>query len=225
MAESYVPSIIGGGLGLLNYAQSNANDSARQKALAQIAEQYGTDSNAIIEAAHQAGIDNYSDYLDLIGSIDWDSDEYKTNFNKDDYNAENYYATNRAQQVGNAARAAQGSAALSGMGRSSSAAMGIANAVADKNESLYRDAQSAMKQDRSFDYQVAQNEAQEKLAALKNKVNAQKEIADTNNDLDQDYASNKLGALNTQTNLDAQSAAYSTGKVGGVIGQALDILF
>ena len=193
-------ALIGGGVGLVSGIiadiANSSDENERSSKIQKYAKEYQIDAQELADAAKQAHEENYADYKQALGSVNWD-EAGKVDFNKDDYDVDNYYASNRAQLVGNAARAAQGSAALAGMGRSSQAAMGIANAVADKNEELYKDAYNQMNSERTFDYNLAKDEASNRLSALKSKLSAQKELADIEDEGDQNYYQNQQGILGT----------------------------
>lgn len=196
-----IGAAVAAGAGLLgsalNYAsqreaarkEAKAKQEYRQFANEQV-DDYSANANKNLNAYYnglgnagnslQSAMDSYSNDLDTASSL---------NFNKGDYSVDKYYNPARQQLINQVAEKASGTAAANGMGRSSDAIMGVASAVADKNEELYRNALSDMQNERSFDLNLAQDERNARINTLKEKLglaqtsyNMQKDVLNKYND-------------------------------------------
>ena len=120
------------------------------------------------------------------------------------YNVDDYYAPNRDALIDKTADAVQARAAGAGIGRGTGAANQIATAVADKNESLYKDALEAMNQDRTFAYNLWNS----KIQQGQNRLNQLKSAKDTQlslyGGLAEDFKNWNQSKLQQQIDLDQQ---------------------
>jgi len=181
-------ALIGGGVGLLAgafQAWSDADDERRkQQILEQAAKQLNTnyaDLKQMFEdyyrennsVGRQSDVDTYQNLVDT-----YDPNEFVYDFEdfNNDYDVNDYYAPNKQAIIDKTSDQLQHTAAGAGIGRGTGAANQIATGVAEKNESLYKDALQAMNQDRDFAYKIwnsnIQNQ-QNRLNQLKNVRDAQ----------------------------------------------------
>jgi len=129
----------------------------------------------------------------------YDYEDFDNNYNVDDY-----YAPNREALIEKTGDAVQARAAGAGIGRGTGAANQIATAVADKNESLYRDALAAMNQDRQFAYNLWNakiQQGQNRLNQLKNAKDTQLSLY---GGLAEDFENWNKAKLQSQIDLDQQ---------------------
>lgn len=151
-------------------------------------------------------------YQDLKGS--YNPADYVYDFDKFDdskYKVENYLNPNKDRILSDVAKAAQSTAASTGMGRSSGAAQAINQSIADKSEALYNNAVNQMNQDKAFDYGAYTNyinQMQNKLNTMQNGVMNQMnmmkgDLQIDQNNLDQDVQ-NRLSLGNSIANSKAQ---------------------
>ena len=181
-------AVIGGGVGLLAgafQAWANSDDEKKRQEILENAakqlnmsqenldlmfKQYYAENNSV---GTQQDVDTYQD---LVHNYDpnefvYDFDEF--NYDKD---VDDFYAPNKQAIIDKTADQLQHTAAGAGIGRGTGAANQIATGVAEKNESLYKDALNAYNQDRQFAYQIwnsnIQNQ-QNKLNQLRSAKDAQ----------------------------------------------------
>ena len=100
----------------------------------------------------------------------YDYDDFDNNYDVNDY-----YATNKDAIIQKTSDQLQHTAAGAGVGRGTGAANQIATGVADKNESLYKDALEAMNSDRTFAYNLWNSNIQN----AQNRLNQLKSAKDT----------------------------------------------
>lgn len=181
-------AVIGGGVGLLAgafQAWANSDDEKkRQEILDKAAKQLNMSQENLDLMFRQYYAENNSvgtqqdvdTYQDLVHNYDpnefvYDFDEF--NYDKD---VDDFYAPNKQAIIDKTADQLQHTAAGAGIGRGTGAANQIATGVAEKNESLYKDALNAYNQDRQFAYQIwnsnIQNQ-QNKLNQLRSAKDAQ----------------------------------------------------
>lgn len=180
-------AVIGGGVGLLTgvfQAWANEEDERRkQKILEDAAKQLNMSQQNLEALFNQYYKDNQSvgtqqdveQYQDLVH--DYDPNEFVYDFKdfENDYDVNDYYAPNKQAIIDKTSDQLQHTAAGAGIGRGTGAANQIATGVAEKNESLYRDALNAMNQDRQFAYQIWNSNIQNQ----QNRLNQLKNVRDT----------------------------------------------
>lgn len=137
---------------------------------------------------------------------DYDPNEFVYDFEDFDeqYDVNDYYAPNREALIEKTGDAVQARAAGAGIGRGTGAANQIATAVADKNESLYKDALEAMNQDRQFAYNLWNakiQHGQNRLTQLKNAKDTQLQLY---GGLAEDFKNWNQSKLQQQVDLDQQ---------------------
>lgn len=180
-----VPAIIAGAVAAGTIASNLYNSSkdreARDSARRALADQQGASNydynqilNEINSYYNQRGslgtAQDAKDYKEAIAGYDPNSFVYDRG--EFDYNktANDFINPLRDKIVANEIAGVQHSAAGAGLGRGSGAAEAIAQAVADKDEELYRLAQEDYRDDRNFAYQKYSdyaNAMQQKLDALR----------------------------------------------------------
>ena len=179
---------IGGGVGLLAGAfQAWANtedEKKRQEILDNAAKELHMSQENLDSLFRQYYAENESvgtkedveTYQDLVHN--YDPNEFVYDFDEFNYdkNVDDFYAPNRQAIIDKVSDQLQHTAAGAGIGRGTGAANQIATGVAEKNESLYKDALNAYNQDRQFAYQIwnsnIQNQ-QNKLNQLRSAKDAQ----------------------------------------------------
>lgn len=176
-------ALIGAGAGLgLGLFEGLYNDSNKRKARNEIDKaisQYGEDSQIVKDMLDtyysgdyslgtEQDVSKYRTELSKYNPTDYIYDDYE-DFDKDSYTLQDYYDTNRGNQINAASNAVQAAAAGQGIGRGTAAANAIANAVVNKNSELTNEAYDRLTKDRQFDYDVWKNNIelnQNKLDAL-----------------------------------------------------------
>lgn len=198
---------IGGGVGLLAgvfQAWANEDDAKRkQKILDDAAKQLNISQQNLETMFNEYYKENQamgtqqdvSQYQDLVH--DYDPNEFVYDFDEFNYDkdVDDFYAPNKQAIIDKTSDQLQHTAAGAGIGRGTGAANQIATGVAEKNESLYRDALNAMNQDRQFAYQIWNSNIQNQ----QNRLNQLKNVRDTQlsmygnlaNDF-QDWNANKM---------------------------------
>lgn len=131
--------------------------------------QYYKDNNSI---GNQGDVKQYRDLVE-----DYDPNEFVYDFDEFNYDkgVDDFYAPNKQAIIDKTSDQLQHTAAGAGIGRGTGAANQIATGVAEKNESLYRDALNAMNQDRQFAYQIWNSNIQNQ----QNRLNQLKNVRDT----------------------------------------------
>ena len=199
-----VPAIIAGAVAAGTIASNLYNSSKDREAREAARKQLATDqslSNQDYDKILQ-GLDQYykergslgtakdvEDYKAAMAGYDPNSFVYNRGKFEDEYNkkASDFINPLRDQIVANEIAGVQHSAAGAGLGRGSGAAEAIAQAVADKDEELYRLAQEDYRDDRNFAYQKYSDYAN----AMQNKLDTLRAATDTKmtlqGNLAQDY--------------------------------------
>ena len=198
---------IGGGVGVLEgvfNAWANEEDEKRkQKILSDAAQQLNISQQNLETMFNEYYKENnaigtqqdVAQYQNLIH--DYDPNEFVYDFDEFNYDkdVDDFYAPNKQAIIDKTSDQLQHTAAGAGIGRGTGAANQIATGVAEKNESLYRDALNAMNQDRQFAYQIWNSNIQNQ----QNRLNQLKNVRDTQlsmygnlaNDF-QDWNANKM---------------------------------
>jgi len=232
-----IPALIAGGIAAAsligNMYNSSADREARKDALKRLAGDQ-TASNAEYTKILQ-GIDDYYDrrgglgtkqdvdnYRAAIAGYDPNSFVYDLNDPRNQFNynktANDFITPLRDKIVANEVAGVQHSAAGAGLGRGSGAAEAIAQAVADKDEELYRLAQEDYRDDRDFAYKKYSDYS----AAMQNKLNQLREATNTKltlqGNLANDYYSTMDAAqadrLKAQQDKIATNATYAQAMAG-----------
>ena len=175
---------VGLAAGLFSAYEQAQDEKERQRILEQAAKQLNASTEELKSAVNQWYKDNPSigsqqdveSYRNLVDT--YDPNEFVYNYEDFDnnYDVNDYYAPNREALIEKTGDAVQARAAGAGIGRGTGAANQIATAVADKNESLYKDALEAMNQDRQFAYNLWNakiQQGQNRLNQLKNAKDTQ----------------------------------------------------
>ena len=224
-----IGGVAGLGLGLFEGLSEDSNKKAARRAIKDAIDQYGEDSEIVKNM-----LDNYYSGDYSLGTTD-DVTRYRTevskynpydyiysdyeDFDKDAYNLQEYYDTNRGNQINAAANAVQAAAAGQGIGRGTGAANAIANAVVNKNSELGDEAWNRLTSDRTFDYNLWKDNIdmnQSKLDALNQ---GQQYVLSNYKDLANNYLNNEADKVqnymdyynNLNTNLlNAQLAKAGT---------------
>ena len=203
---------IGLAAGLFSAYEQAQDEKERQRILEKAAQQLNTSTAELKSAVTQWYKDNPSigtkqdveQYSDLIR--DYDPNEFVYDYEdfEDNYDVNDYYAPNREALIEKTGDAVQARAAGAGIGRGTGAANQIATAVADKNESLYKDALAAMNQDRQFAY----NLWNAKIQQGQNRLNQLKSAKDTQlslyGGLAEDFQNWNKSQLQSMIDLDQQ---------------------
>lgn len=131
--------------------------------------QYYKENNSI---GNQGDVEQYRDLVE-----DYDPNEFVYDFDEFNYDkgVDDFYAPNKQAIIDKTSDQLQHTAAGAGIGRGTGAANQIATGVAEKNESLYRDALDAMNKDRQFAYQIWNSNIQNQ----QNRLNQLKNVRDT----------------------------------------------
>jgi uncharacterized protein YlbG (UPF0298 family) len=131
--------------------------------------QYYKDNNSI---GNQEDVEQYRNLVE-----DYDPNEFVYDFDEFNYDkgVDDFYAPNKQAIIDKTSDQLQHTAAGAGIGRGTGAANQIATGVAEKNESLYRDALDAMNKDRQFAYQIWNSNIQNQ----QNRLNQLKNVRDT----------------------------------------------
>ena len=175
---------IGLAAGLFGAYEQAQDEKERRRILEQASKQLNASTAELKAAVDQWYKDNpsmgsqedVSKYTELVGNYDPYEFVYDAEDFDDNYDVNDYYAPNREALIEKTGDAVQARAAGAGIGRGTGAANQIATAVADKNESLYKDALAAMNQDRQFAYNLWNakiQQGQNRLNQLKNAKDTQ----------------------------------------------------
>jgi len=203
---------VGLAAGLFSAYEQAQDEKERRRILEKAAQQLNTSTAELKSAVTQWYKDNPSigtkqdveQYSDLIR--DYDPNEFVYDYEdfEDNYDVNDYYAPNREALIEKTGDAVQARAAGAGIGRGTGAANQIATAVADKNESLYKDALAAMNQDRQFAY----NLWNAKIQQGQNRLNQLKSAKDTQlslyGGLAEDFQNWNKSQLQSMIDLDQQ---------------------
>jgi len=203
---------IGLAAGLFGEYEAASNESEKRAVLEKASQLLNASTNELQSLVNQWYKDNPS-----IGSRqdvetysklthDYDPNEFVYDFEDFDeqYDVNDYYAPNREALIEKTGDAVQARAAGAGIGRGTGAANQIATAVADKNESLYKDALEAMNQDRQFAYNLWNakiQHGQNRLTQLKNAKDTQLQLY---GGLAEDFQNWNQSKLQQQVDLDQQ---------------------
>jgi len=203
---------IGLAAGLFGEYEAASNESEKRAVLEKASQLLNASTNELQSLVNQWYKDNPS-----IGSRqdvetysklthDYDPNEFVYDFEDFDeqYDVDDYYAPNREALIEKTGDAVQARAAGAGIGRGTGAANQIATAVADKNESLYKDALEAMNQDRQFAYNLWNakiQHGQNRLTQLKNAKDTQLQLY---GGLAEDFQNWNQSKLQQQVDLDQQ---------------------
>ena len=209
-----IGGIAGLGLGTLTAYENAESEKEKQKILEQAASDLNTSTASIKSAiekyyAENPGIGTANDvttYKGLVSSYDpnefaYDYDDFDNNYDVNDY-----YATNKDAIIQKTSDQLQHTAAGAGVGRGTGAANQIATGVADKNESLYKDALDSMNQDRQFAYNLWNakiQHGQNRLTQLKSAKDTQLQLY---GGLAEDFQNWNQSKLQQQVDIDQQRA-------------------
>ena len=203
---------IGLAAGLFGAYEQAQDEKERRRILEQASKQLNASTEELKAAVDQwykdnpsmGSQDDVSKYTELVGNYDpyefvYDAEDFDNNYDVNDY-----YAPNREALIEKTGDAVQAKAAGAGIGRGTGAANQIATAVADKNESLYKDALAAMNQDRQFAY----NLWNAKIQQGQNRLNQLKSAKDTQlslyGGLAEDFQNWNKSKLQSMIDLDQQ---------------------
>lgn len=199
-----VPAIIAGAVAAGTIASNLYNSSKDREAREDARRQLATDQSLANQDYKSIldSIDTYyknrgslgtaqdvKDYKAAMAAYDPNSFVYNRGKFEDEYNktASDFINPLRDKIIANEIAGVQHSAAGAGLGRGSGAAEAIAQAVADKDEELYRLAQEDYRDDRNFAYQKYSDYAQ----AMQQKLDTLRAATDTKmtlqGNLAQDY--------------------------------------
>lgn len=200
-------AVIGGGAGLLIGAFNAWANEEDEKRKQEILENASKELNVSQQNLQRMFNDYYKEnqsvgtqqdveeYQNIVHNYDPNEFVYDFKDFENNYDVNDYYAPNKDAIIQKTADQLQHTAAGAGIGRGTGAANQIATGVAEKNESLYRDALNAMNQDRQFAYQIWNSNIQNQ----QNRLNQLKNVKDTQiamygnlaNDF-QDWNNNKM---------------------------------
>ena len=185
-----IPALIAGGIAAAsligNMYNSNQDRKSRERAASRLSEQQRATDNEYSQMLRD--IDSYyngrgslgtaqdvTSYKDAIAG--YDPNQFVYDRGEFDYGktANDFITPLRDKIVANEIAGVQHSAAGAGLGRGSGAAEAIAQAVADKDEELYRLAQEDYRDDRDFAYKKYNDYAQ----AMQNKLDTLRAATDT----------------------------------------------
>lgn len=179
MAPEVAAALIGGagkllGSGIDAYSAYKEREEAakRRRAANEQISSWESQANAILDAAMQGntkltGPDDVTKYRQMRSTYDPSSYIYEFEpFEKDSYRVEDYLNPNKDAILADVARTAQHTAAGAGLGHSSGAMEAINQALINKDEELYRQAQEQMNVERNFDYGAYTDYIKNKQAQL-----------------------------------------------------------
>lgn len=207
--------VVGLAGGLFNSAAAEEDEKKRQEILKKAAEQLGVSQAQAQQMFNQYYANNssvgresdVSTYRSLVDNYDPNEFVYDYEDFDNNYDVNDYYAANRDAIIEKTANQVQAGAAGSGIGRGTGAANQIATGVANKNEELYKDAQNAMNQDRTFNYNLWSGQ----ITQGQNRLNQLKSAYDTNlnqyGTLAQDYQDWQAQKVQQQMDLNANNTA------------------
>ena len=205
---------VGLAAGLFGEYEAASSESAKRDILSKASQMLDASTNELQSLVNQWHKDNPSigskqdveTYSNLTHDYDPNEFVYDNEEFDDTYDVNDYYAPNREALIEKTGDAVQARAAGAGIGRGTGAANQIATAVADKNESLYKDALDSMNQDRSFAYNLwnakIQN-GQNRLTQLKNAKDTQLQLY---GGLAEDFQNWNQSKLQQQVDIDQQRA-------------------
>ena len=185
-----IPALIAGGIAaaslISNMYNSNQDRKSRQNAVNKLSEQQRATDNEYSQMLRD--IDSYYNGRGSLGNAQdvtaykdaiagYDPNKFVYDRGEFDYGktANDFITPLRDKIVANEVAGVQHSAAGAGLGRGSGAAEAIAQAVADKDEELYRLAQEDYRDDRDFAYKKYSDYAQ----AMQNKLDTLRSATDT----------------------------------------------
>ena len=211
-------AVAGGAVGLaaslFGEYEAASSESAKRDILSKASQMLDASTNELQSLVSQWHKDNPSigskqdveTYSDLTHSYDPNEFVYDNEEFDDTYDVNDYYAPNREALIEKTGDAVQARAAGAGIGRGTGAANQIATAVADKNESLYKDALDSMNQDRQFAYNLWNakiQHGQNRLTQLKNAKDTQLQLY---GGLAEDFQNWNQSKLQQQVDIDQQRA-------------------
>lgn len=203
-----IPALIAGGVAaaslISNYMNSKAERNAKRDARAQLGQSQTATANEYDKMMRD--IDSYYAKRGSLGTAQ-DVNAYKEAISGYDPNAfvydrgefdygktaNDFINPLRDKIVANEVAGVQHSAAGAGLGRGSGAAEAIAQAVADKDEELYRLAQEDYRDDRDFAYKKYSDYAQ----AMQNKLDTLRAATDTKIALQGNLAQDYYGVMDS----------------------------
>ena len=205
---------VGLAAGLFGEYEAASSESAKRDILSKASQMLDASTNELQSLVKQWYTDNPSigskqdveTYSDLTHSYDPNEFVYDNEEFDDTYDVNDYYAPNREALIEKTGDAVQARAAGAGIGRGTGAANQIATAVADKNESLYKDALDSMNQDRSFAYNLWNakiQHGQNRLTQLKSAKDTQLQLY---GGLAEDFQNWNQSKLQQQVDIDQQRA-------------------
>lgn len=203
-----IPALIAGGVAaaslISNYMNSKAERNAKRDARAQLGQSQTATANEYDKMMRD--IDSYyanrgslgtaqdvNAYKDAIAGYDPNSFVYNPEefgYNK---TASDFINPLRDKIVANEIAGVQHSAAGAGLGRGSGAAEAIAQAVADKDEELYKLAQEDYRDDRDFAYK----KYSDYTTAMQNKLNQLRAATDTKLTMQGNLAQDYYGVMDS----------------------------
>ena len=205
---------VGLAAGLFGEYEAASSESAKRDILSKASQMLDASTNELQSLVSQWYKDNPSigskqdveTYSDLTHSYDPNEFDYDYEDFDETYDVNDYYAPNREALIEKTGDAVQARAAGAGIGRGTGAANQIATAVADKNESLYKDALDSMNQDRQFAYNLWNakiQHGQNRLSQLKSAKDTQLQLY---GGLAEDFQNWNQSKLQQQVDIDQQRA-------------------
>ena len=203
-----IPALIAGGVAaaslLSNYMNSKAERNAKRDARAQLGQSQTATANEYDKMmrdidsyyANRGSLGTAQDVNDYKAAIEgYDPNAFVYDRGEFDYNktANDFINPLRDKIVANEVAGVQHSAAGAGLGRGSGAAEAIAQAVADKDEELYKIAQQDYRDDRDFAYKKYSDYAQ----AMQNKLDTLRAATDTKIALQGNLAQDYYGVMDS----------------------------
>lgn len=228
-----IPALIAGGIAaaslISNYQNAKRESKAKEEARKQLSADQASTSNEYDQMMR--GIDNYyaqrgglgtaqdvNAYKEAIAGYDPNSFVYNPEEFSYNKTANDFINPLRDQIVANEIAGVQHSAAGAGLGRGSGAAQAIAEAVANKDEELYKLAQEDYRDDRDFAYK----KYSDYTTAMQNRLDALRAATDTKmtlqGNLAQDYYNvmdaKKSDELKAQQDKMAANMTYAQAMAG-----------
>lgn len=205
---------VGLAAGLFGEYEAASNESEKRDILSKASQMLNASTNELQSLVNQWYKDNPSigskQDVETFSNLthDYDPNEFVYDLEEfdDKYDVNDYYAPNREALIEKTGDAVQARAAGAGIGRGTGAANQIATAVADKNESLYKDALDSMNQDRQFAYNLWNakiQHGQNRLTQLKSAKDTQLQLY---GGLAEDFQNWNQSKLQQQVDLDQQRA-------------------
>lgn len=205
---------IGLAAGLFGEYEAAESEKKKQEILDKAAAQLGTSSANLKAMADKYYAENESigsaqdvqTYKNLVSNYDPNEFVYDYEDFDNNYDVNDYYAANKDAIIQKTSDALGATAAGAGIGRGTGAANQIATGVANKNEELYKDALTAMNQDRQFAYNLWNSQIQNG----QNRLNQLKSATDTQigmyGTLAQDYQNWNQQKAQTYMDLEKEKA-------------------